>query len=314
MTGLTSQNPYQSALKNFLECESELVDLTQIPQWKALVERTAILQRDKPKHTKTLLHAGYFYNLYTEVPNYNELRFAISRMKALGAYQIIVPSVRATDNTDSLESIGFEKIASDEECIFSIKEDVDTDLLKRIGKHRLRQIKRIAKKADEAYTFTIYDVENSQPNDEDLLTLARLHKKHANRFGNPRNYFSIKVLNSMINSSLKSNLILVYRACKLTNMVIHVSVMIKNKASDELQYVSQAMDYENIPSSQNLYVASIYRVYHYAIHNGFKYVNLGRGGRQSKERLGADTFYKQNHWRYLNQEESKKGQVQKGAG
>jgi hypothetical protein len=44
------------------------------------------------------------------------------------------------------------------------------------------------------------------------------------------------------------------------------------------------------------YIAFYWLIYHYAEAHGLREVNLGRGGAQTKRRLGADRFILLNNW------------------
>jgi len=293
-------NVFKDLLCLSLNQPSFPLDLTAFPHW----EKIALEGKEKGLNlAKPTWPLGFFYNFYTPFPSPDVLREEALKAAHSGAEQMVLPNLRHHPEQEAfLSQLGFIKIGEEDESAFLITKPIEEELRERVGSSRFREIRRLVSKARNDSSTEFLEMRTSpSKGEETLYKIAHLHHYHAEKHSNKVNIFSFPILKNILESNLRENLILGITYAHNSSQVLQGKILIRDHST--LYYISQAIDHIKVTTGNNLYIAAYYEIYQWAFENQIKVVHLGRGGREMKQRLGANLFFKQYHWLHLSPQE-----------
>jgi len=268
--------------------------LESIVHWQAQMQYIQRTDTSLGRY-QTFLFGGYFYNFTTPALSPLEIQTAISEATQYNAAQVLVPTIRDTDDCSGLVDAGFQKIPCFIDVAFDLENGVDADLENRVGNKRMREIRRIHRKANKEYELKIYEGKD-QLTDEVLQLASELHNYNALKYKHPVNFYNLTVLKELRNTALARNTLIAFWCNRITGKPAQVNVCFVSAEHGEIYYLVQGINQAEVSEGQNLYVASIYAMYLLASERKIGRVYLGRGSHEAKAKLGANRFYLLNHW------------------
>ena len=281
---------FKQSFLHLIKRNSPIIQLGELPFWKQCTEAS----NETLSNNDCYVLNNYFYGFHSSVPQHHILLDEELAAKKLLAKYIIIPNVRDTESTKILSENNYRKIPASTEAIVSIGVDIE-DIFVRTCRKYYRENMRYSRLSEQNYYSKDYF--NEKINDTIIEHLASLHQKHDIKYRNKINIFNEPVIREIIKNRGSSNVRAALRYDKTTNHVVQASLFVEYFEDKVIHYQTQAIDKETVPNNFNLYRSSFMDVYFYALENGFKQVNLGRGLTQYKKKyLGADLFYEQSHW------------------
>lgn len=285
--------------KAFIQCydlTQPVVELGRLPHWVGIKERFNFLGLDADR-MQAYIPDGYFYAVSTPAPSLEKIKHFKENARSIGADSLLIPCViDASCNEQQLIDEGGIKIPASPEVVVNFGDDsIDELLPKRITRLRYRDMCRLVRKADEAYTVTEYS-SSSQNIGRAIEDVSLLHGKHAIRYGSPTDIFRQNVLQAMVETDEKSEMFLFVRRVKDTGNPVQGMITFWNQQSKTVVYLSQAIDRDSVPLTQNIYRASFLELFRLAQQRGYQHVSLGRGNADMKVNdLGGDQVLPQSH-------------------
>lgn len=236
-----------------------------------------------PTNDEVRLAVGYFYNFSTRL-THEDLEQVIAIPGA-----VLVPSVRSRQGPGLGKP--FVRMASHTECVVTLEKTVDECLSERLKSKRVRDIRRMARKAE--FSFEVVEAECLE--EAHWADLARLDALHNERHFAAVPMFCEAVQRVFSRSPLAHAFRWIFRRDS-SGRTVQTGLILLGKEERTLYYLNQAIDRTVLGTGQNLYIATFYMLYHWAQEHGFDAVHLGRNGVEEKEKLGANVFIEQHHW------------------
>ncbi|MFD9902945.1 aminotransferase class I/II-fold pyridoxal phosphate-dependent enzyme [Streptomyces sp. NPDC059063] len=243
--------------------------------------------RERP----TLVGGAAPYSPTSPVPTPHAVDELVRCAEALDVHQILVPGVRRTDDSRTLRTAGLVPVAADPERVVRLTGDVDDVLRNRVGDDRLRELRR----HDEALSREV-TWERVRLTDLDGHPWAReaFVDLHARRHSGDHNPYNAGALVALARSALADRTELFLR--RRAGTVIQAGLITESHNGRGLYHLTQAVDPADPAARDDLYEASLYRLYADARSSGLDWVHLGRGDADRARRVGADLFVPVDHW------------------
>jgi hypothetical protein len=276
---------FEQALLLSINKNEAIVRPSDIPQWQA---------NDNVIEEETFVQHGFFINFYTPAPTFEEMTSILEKfVEHTAASQCVIPCIRETGETTALlRQWGFLPGGEGVESLFTITLGVDQDLRERVGSKRYRDIIRMAKRANEIYSFEIMDT--ALIDDEMLARFQYLSTRHCQRHGTAINIYN-QYVQDLMRQAKNTNFKWFIRRDSQGKIMQFGNLAICS-VNREIYYLNQAIDHDMVSSNINLYVSSFYEVFLFAENNNYKEIHLGRGGVDNKLKVGATKQFLQHHW------------------
>ncbi|MDC0677421.1 MULTISPECIES: hypothetical protein [Sorangium] len=285
---------FEALFVRLYELSGPALPLQQIMHW---VRR---FQVDCPAvdHERTLVFGGYFYNFSSVAPSADAIAEARARARALGAAQLLVPTVRRTSDRAALRDAGFLALPWFIEAIVDLRDGVDAALAERLSLHQRKELARLVRRAEETYDLVFLEGEEALRDPAAMREVARLHGMNIEKYGHARNFYDEGTLAAIAASALGPHLLLCLRRERATGEAVQASVNFIDRTRGQLFQMVQGIDRARVPGGQNLYIAETLQMYRLAERAGLREVHLGRGGHPAKRKLGANRFRLLENWVY----------------
>jgi hypothetical protein len=244
----------------------------------------------------TAVFGGFFYNTSSPPPRAAEIEICITRARAAGAHQFLVPTVRDTADAGTLAQHGFIPIPAFIECVYDMDSDVDNDLREHVGRRRHKQIVRLAERARQFYDLAIYSAAGLHDSPQILGTAAALHDCNRRKYGHRLNLYSEPILQRLLGSPLGDHLLICLRTDRVSGVPVQASISLMDRGSSQLYMLVHGIRHEAVRPGMNLDIADIYDLYKLAEREGIAEINLGRGMPEYKRSLGATRFVVLSNW------------------
>lgn len=276
-----------------------LVVLNRIVHWQVqmdLIKASTGFDSEAFGNRKAWLMGGYFYNFSTPCLSEEEIYSELEEGKRHDAKTFLVPTVRDSESTDSLRAAGFIPFPCFVEAVFELEHGVEEDFRKRVSRNRFAKIRQAARRAHEEYDLCFYRAKELSGNNAVLAEVSRLHEVSAQQHNLAVNIYNIDVLNEIMSSSLRDNLLVGLRYNRSTNAVVQAVVCFLCEETGELYASAHGINHDVVSRRQNLLTALYYDLFMYGEEHGFKVFYMGRGGHEEKRSFGASKFHQLNYW------------------
>ena len=272
-----------------------ILPLERIMHWQTVKEKLPVQTPELDK-TQTLVFGGFFYNFSTPRLTEAEIATGLELGREKNISQFLIPTVRDDIDDSLLLKKGFKKIPWFVESIFDIESGVDTDLRKRVGAKRSRELIRLAEESAQNYSYEWLDAKSLQTIPGLIPQIAELHRQNIEKYRHTVNLYPAEVLAAILQSPLSSHLTILCRRENRSQALVQVAICMKDDQRKQLYVLVQGKDYSHDSAGLNLYNSLFYEFYRYAAQFGLKTVYLGRGNHDLKKRLGANRFRVLNNW------------------
>lgn len=283
---------FQKLFMELYSLKKPEIPLHRVMHWK----RRFNIDSDTMDNAHTRFIAGFFYNFSTSAPNGDKLNSEITEGEATGIYQFLVPTVRNSSDNRVLTDAGFTPIPWFIESIYERREGVDLDLKKQLSRSQYRDILRLERKAIADFDLEFYEYHKILNDPSIIMIAADLHQLNIDKYAHAYNFYNKKILNLILFSSIGKNLLICIRRDKATRQPVQASINFIDRDKSQLFQMAQGIDHSLVKKGNNLYIAETLQMYRYAESQGISEIHLGRGGQDSKRRLGANRFYLLNNW------------------
>jgi hypothetical protein len=182
-----------------------------------------------------------------------------------------------------------------ESIVYLDRDCLEESLINNIGYKQLKSLKKCAQKANSFSKFEFFSFSDVLKNSEILNVSASLHNFNAIKYNHPINYYDKYSLQEITHSCLKENFYIGIRLDKHDNS-FQVCFFLLDHSRSHLYVLAQGINQKYQPTGVNLYAALFFEFFLFAESKGLKEVHLGRGAAFQKRHLGANVFYKLNHW------------------
>ncbi|MES4908378.1 MULTISPECIES: aminotransferase class I/II-fold pyridoxal phosphate-dependent enzyme [unclassified Streptomyces] len=252
----------------------------------------AVLQRP------TLVGGGALYHPTSPAPTPHALDDLVRRAAELDVPQILVPGVRRSDDTGALRAAGLVPIAAEPECVVRLPAEptagaVDEALRARVGSRQLGDLRRRDRAVSREAGWERIRLSELDASPWARDAFVRLHQRRAERHGHD-NLYNADALDALAHGALADRTEMLVRRGQ--NTVVQAGLITTSRNGRGIYYLTQAIDHDDPIARRNLFVASLYRLYHHARRSGLEWVHLGRGDADRMRRLGADLFVPLDHW------------------
>ncbi|MBL1114390.1 aminotransferase class I/II-fold pyridoxal phosphate-dependent enzyme [Streptomyces sp. 110] len=249
---------------------------------------TAVLERP------TLVGGGSPYHPTSPAPTRHALDELVRRAETLGVPQILVPNVRRGDDTSALRAAGLVPIATESECVVRLAGEVDEALRTRIGAERLNDLRRRDREASLELTWERIRLSELDGSPWARDAFVTLHQRQAERHGGHHNLYNAEALDALAHGPLADRTEILLR--REQNAVVQAGLITTSHNGRGIYSLTQATDHDDPAARDELFAASMYRLYLHARRSGLEWVHLGRGDVPRMRRLGADLFVPLDHW------------------
>ncbi len=254
------------------------------------------IESDVIDHLTTRFMEGYFYNFSTPGSIGCELEAEIANGEADGVHQFLIPTVRKGDGDERLSDAGFAAIPWFIESIYERVESVDLDLKKQLSRSQYRDIFRLERKAAVEFELAFYEYSDIIKDASIIKVAADLHQLNIDKYAHAYNFYNEEILNVILSSSIGKHLLICIRRDRVSKQPVQASINFIDRERSQLFQMVQGIDHALVTKGHNLYIAETVQMFRYAESQGIKEIHLGRGGHESKKRLGANRFYLLNNW------------------
>jgi hypothetical protein len=175
------------------------------------------------------------------------------------------------------------------EAEFVIRDNLDSDLRGLLGGARLRELRRLVRRADEHFRWEV--ATGAGINDEILMAFDRLHRLNLAKYGHTHNHFSLAIVRDVAISALRERVCMFLHRRQSDNAPVQAVLGMHYPGSNALELLVQGIDHTAVAQSQNLYAVALYRIYRWGAARDIHRFNLGRGAQLAKLNLGANRFH-----------------------
>ncbi|GAA1251461.1 pyridoxal phosphate-dependent aminotransferase [Streptomyces javensis] len=242
----------------------------------------------------TLVGGGSPYHPTSPAPTRHALDELVRRAEALGVPQILVPHVRRSDDTSALRAAGLVPIATESECVVRLTGEVDEVLRTRIGAERLNDLRRRDRAGSLEVTWERIRLSELDRSPWARDAFVTLHRRQAERHGGHDNLYNAEALDALAHGPLAKRTEMLVR--REQNAVVQAGLIATSHNGRGVYSLTQAIDHDDPAARDDLFAASVYRLYLHARRSGLEWVHLGRGDIPRMRRLGADLFVPLDHW------------------
>ncbi|GAA1088127.1 pyridoxal phosphate-dependent aminotransferase [Streptomyces javensis] len=242
----------------------------------------------------TLVGGGSPYHPTSPAPTRHALDELVRRAEALGVPQILVPHVRRSDDTSALRAAGLVPIATESECVVRLTGEVDEVLRTRIGAERLNDLRRRDRAGSLEVTWERIRLSGLDRSPWARDAFVTLHRRQAERHGGHDNLYNAEALDALAHGPLAKRTEMLVR--REQNAVVQAGLIATSHNGRGIYSLTQAIDHDDPAARDDLFAASVYRLYLHARRSGLEWVHLGRGDIPRMRRLGADLFVPLDHW------------------
>lgn len=286
----------------FLRCmglTEPVLELDRLPHWKAhmdFLHEHGISGGTPLGQASTRLFGGFFYSPTTPAPTRSVIEAEQQAAARDGSAQCLVPAVGASEDTAALVEAGFQPLPFTVASVFEIEAGIETDLRRRLGPHRFREVLRAVRRAAEQYDLLYAGAAELEENGYLLATAIQLHAQNVKQYELPSNLFHKGVWADLLAGPWRHYLRVAFHVDRRSRVPVQAMFLLLSAATGDLYLLAQGIDHGQVPRSQNLYTAAVYRHLCYAEGQGIRRIHLGRGMHDVKSRLGANRFTLLNHW------------------
>lgn len=288
---------YAGVFQAGFQIPGKVFTLEQLVHWKVHMGLIGCLDF-QVNRMPTSIFGGSIYNFSSPAPSQAAITEALDGMLQEGAKQCFVPTIRSLESCGPLLDAGFRGVSCFIESVCELDGGVDDVLATRVGGKRMREMRRLHRKAAEQYNLVLYSAADIQ-NDETLVRIAAsLHGCNVEKYGLPSNFYNESVLRHLVRSEIQDKIRVGIRYRKSDKQPVQVLVLLLSPGTSELFFPVQGIARDHVAPDHNLYIASMYDVYRIAAQYDLRHVHLGRGNHAAKFHLGANKFYLLKHWIY----------------
>ncbi|MEU1986030.1 GNAT family N-acetyltransferase [Nocardia sp. NPDC019395] len=280
-----SDDPWQQAWCRLYDTPNALVPLGTIMHWRSVAGGLGVVT--SLDHDTALVSRGYFYRPHTPPPDAVDLEADRRAAAAAEAEWLLYPVIR-TGDTGALGASGHPGLPWFVEAEFVPTGDIDRDLRTVLGGTRFRDLRRLVRRSDEHFVWEV--TRGEQIDDGTLVEFDRLHQLNLAKYGHRHNHFALPILRGLAASGLRERLC-VFGHRTRTGIPVQAALAVHYPESATLEILVHGIDHAAVPSSQNLYAATMYRIYRWGQAHGIGRFNLGRGAERVKLDLGANRFH-----------------------
>ncbi|NEW70931.1 aminotransferase class I/II-fold pyridoxal phosphate-dependent enzyme [Streptomyces rhizosphaericus] len=249
---------------------------------------TTVLERP------TLVGGGSPYHPTSPAPTRHALDELVRRAETLGVPQILVPNVRRSDDTGALRAAGLAPIATASECVVRLTGEVDEVLRTRVGAERLDDLRRRDRETSAEVTWERIPLSELDVSPWARDAFVTLHRRQAERHGGHDNLYNAEALDALAHGPLAKRTEMLIR--REQGAVVQAGLLTTSHNGRGIYSLTQAIDHDDPAARDDLFAASVHRLYLNARRSGLEWVHLGRGDVRRMRRLGADLFVPLDHW------------------
>jgi hypothetical protein len=291
LAGAAVQATYRALFCTLHRSAAPVASLGQIPHWlgpaRAALGRASDLER-----CRALVPSGCFYALSTPAPSDIEVESALAEARDADAHAVLVPVIRAGDDTAALAARAFRAIPWFLEASYDVSAGVETDLRVQLGGRKWRDLRKVARNYERDFALEVHAgpaIAESVREEFD-----RLHRLNLAKYGHAMNFYDREVVGCLLGSPLGAQVRVVVSRRRSDGCA--AQALLALAGADEMHLLVQGIDPAIVPPGQNLYRALVFLLFLAGAEAGVRRFHLGRGSEGLKLSLGANRFHRlDNH-------------------